>query len=123
MTRHTFITVILLFIVCLTGSGQIDSAKIKEVIVTLDGPSKNLGDPIFILSIEEQKAIFTKVELFHDSLTLNPDWIKAINVMKGQEALEKYGVRAQYGVILIELKKESFDKLPAAIKAKLETKN
>jgi hypothetical protein len=124
MTRYTFITVILLFLVCLTGSGQIDSAKNKEVRITLDcRPPKNLGDPIFILSIEKQKAIFTNDELFHDSLKINPDWIKTINVMKGQEALGKYGASAQYGAILIELKKESFGKLPAAIKSKFGTEN
>ena len=76
MIRHSLTIVTLLLIVCLNSSGQeIDSSKNKGVIITLDGPITNLGDPIFVLSIDKLKAEFTKDELFRDSLTINPDWI------------------------------------------------
>jgi hypothetical protein len=41
-----------------------------------------------------------------DSLSaLNPDEIRTINILKGQEAIKKYGKKASNGVILIELKR------------------
>jgi hypothetical protein len=121
MTNYSLIIIsLLLFIVCLNSSGQeTDSTKDKGVKIILDcRPYKALGDPLFIFLIDRNKGEFTMNEIFTDSLKISPEWIISINVLKGQEALDKYGIRGQYGAILIDLKKESFDKLPADIKAK-----
>lgn len=76
---------------------------------------------------ENQSADTTKVIRFHCARTItkadepllivdgvikemsyikqiNPDEIKAVVILKNEAAIKKYGKKAQYGVILVELK-------------------
>ena len=79
---------------------------------TLSGVS----DPLFLLSINNQVVEVKKGEVFSDSSRIDPTWILSVNVYNGQDALTRYGERAHYGAILIELKKESVEKLPVELK-------
>jgi hypothetical protein len=40
-------------------------------------------------------------------------WIQSIAVIKGQEAIDRYGALGQYGVVIVELKANAFQKMPA----------
>ena len=53
---------------------------------------------------------------------INPRWIQSISVIKGQEAIDKYGTSGQYGVIIIELMDNAFEKMPAHLSERFKIK-
>jgi len=100
--------------------GSLEDGRLLAIFDYPQSDSVDSNDPIIILSIDKLTAEFATNEIFFDSLSINPDWIASINVFKAQKAIEKYGVRGRNGVVLIDLKKDSFSKLPAAVKARLK---
>ncbi len=105
--------------ICLVGlaQGNID-AKRQGVIITLDGPTKNLGNPIFFIIADSLTTTFERSELLGDSTRIDPNWIQSIKVMKHEEATQKYGIRGEFGVVIIELKKGALDSMPRALRAR-----
>ncbi len=61
-----------------------------------------------------------QIEFFGDSIesisnpmrALDPNWIKAISIYKGQKAIDEFGDKGLNGVIIIELKRRRLKKLP-----------
>ena len=125
MTRQQII-ILLLFVltISLKSNGQeSDPLKRKGTTITLDSrPKKSVGEVLLTISVNNLYAALTMNELIRDSVKLNPEWINSLNVIKGNKATE-YGERGKYGVILIELKSEVFDELPAYLKANLNVKD
>jgi len=77
---------------------DLDNSNNKNIFVlkTSDGTS-----PIFVIDGKEiKKEKFEKI---------NPNTIKSINVIKGEKATKKYGVKGKNGVIEITTKKEDKD--------------
>jgi CheY-like chemotaxis protein len=119
--------IIALLTTCLTSYGQVfvlDSLN-DEGLKKYEVASSLKSNPLFILSLDSQV-----IEIKHDDesnkslLGLDPNWISSVHVYKGQDALDKYGDRARYGAVLIDLKMESADKLPPDLKKKFaESKN
>lgn len=122
--QHVIILIVLALTINLKSKGQsVDSTNRKKTIITLDcSPKMNYGEALFIISINHLQADLTINELTRDSINFNPDWIKSLNVLKGQEITE-YGERGKFGVILIELKSEIFDQLSTDLKAKFKVKD
>jgi hypothetical protein len=123
---------LLLVTTCLTSYGQVqDSLKGEGTRIKLycGPPAVSLNDPLYLVSFDgKTMEFFKQTELSIDSLNvlniINPDWIQSIHIFKGQDALDKYGDRAQYGAVFIELKKESAGKLPLGLKRRfIEYKN
>ena len=66
------------------------------------------------------KADNKQVEFFGDSIefksnpmmALDPNWIKAISIYKGEKAINEFGDKGLNGVIIIELKRRRLKRLP-----------
>ena len=78
-----------------------------------------ITSPLFEVRAEE-KAFFTDSngisvkETDSNSLDLvyiNPTWIDSIGIIKGKEAVEKYGPRGQNGVVVMILNKDGFNQM------------
>ena len=67
----------------------------KNIIIDLD--NNDSEKPLIIVDGEESKEDLEKID---------PDNIKSINVLKGDNAIEKYGDKAKDGVIEITTKKK-----------------
>jgi len=111
----------------LTTYGQIqDSLKAEGTKVNHNEPFtlSGISYPLFFISLNDQVVEVKQGEVFSDSSRIDPSWILSVNVYKGQDALKRYGERAQYGAVLIDLKMESADKLPLELKKKFaDSKN
>lgn len=70
---------------------DVGSVPVKVILQMLEDSSK---PPLYIVDDVEVTSIDH----------LNPDDIKDISVWKGKEAVEKYGNKAKYGIIIIKLK-------------------
>lgn len=119
---------LLLLTVCLSSYGQVfvlDSLNDEGLKKYEIAPSLKSNIPLFILSLENKVMEVKHDEVFNKTLLgIDPNWIQSIHVYKGQDALDKYGDRAKYGAVLIDLKTESSDKLPLELKKKFaESKN
>jgi hypothetical protein len=125
MKKIVFIaTLLVMLVVSINSYGQTtDSIKTNRGIIVLDGPSGSLRDPLFVLSFEKLKLEITNSELFKDPRSIKPDWIDSITVLKGKAAEEKYGARGKHGVVLVDLKENSFGLLSSELRSKFETKN
>jgi hypothetical protein len=61
--------------------------------------------PLYVLKAEERIAIIdpAKGEKF-DIESIDPSWIKAVDVLKGENAIKEYGEKASNGVVIIYFK-------------------
>ena len=53
-----------------------------------------------------------------DTITLtqiDPNWIESMNVLRPENAIEKYGAEGEFGVIFMRLKKEYLDSIPEVL--------
>ena len=87
--------------------------------------SLKTNHPLFILSFDSQIVEVKYDEVFNKSLLgIDPNWIESIHIYRGQDALDKYGDRAKFGAVLIDLKTEIGDKLPLELKKRFtDSKN
>jgi len=51
---------------------------------------------------------------------IEPSWIQSIAVLKDQQAIDKYGALGIYGVVIVELKDNAFEKMPAHLAEKFK---
>ena len=78
---------------------------------------QTVGDsPLFIVKLDERsfeiRATETKTsESFLKEI--DPNWIESIEVFKDEKAKEKFGDKGYAGVVVVDLKKESANKMPA----------
>lgn len=120
---------IFLLIFCYSVYGQ-DSLNYQgQPIVIRDLPSKikKAKPPLFIISLEGKTCQVPSSVQFSNSRQVkktfkkfNADWIESIDVLKEKNATDMYGTRGQYGVIIINLKTGTFDKLPKKLKRACE---
>ena len=111
-----------MLISCPTSYGQVrDSIEYEGAKYPVEGKTNvvRFSEPLFVISLDNQTFQVKQSELLRDSISIKPEWIQSINVLKGPDALAKYGERGKHGAILIDLKKESLDLLPPEMKGKL----
>ena len=123
MIGKIVIIISLLSVICSLGlaQGNVES-KVQGLIITLDGPTKSLVSPIFIIKADSLIARFERSEFMDDSSYIDPKWIQVINVMRDEEAMLQYGKPGENGAVIIELKKEALDSLPLSLRAKFDVK-
>ena len=90
-----------------------ESDSNPEVALTINNDSADAGQPLYSLHAENKKYEFSGEDNEGSTLKqINPDWIEAISVYKDEAAIERYGEKANNGVIVIELKNGYFKSMP-----------
>ncbi|MEO6520217.1 MAG: hypothetical protein ABIN91_00945 [Mucilaginibacter sp.] len=98
--------IIALLLVYHTVYAQTDTSVSKPKIVSRCTPSRGqiINPPLYLVFDGKKQVLSTKnPEAFNSQL--NPHNIKSINVLKGAEALKKYGDDGQFGVVETYLKR------------------
>lgn len=112
--QKLLLTLLLVFIAFNNVTGQNnDSVKEKTTVISIDHSNKTTN-PLYIIQMKDKEF----VQRFKDEASreevigfLQPEWIESVDVLRSQEGVEKYGSRAEEGVILIALKNDTWDKL------------
>jgi hypothetical protein len=90
--------------------------------VSTETPLLRHSNPLFVINAGDKTLQIPPakepIHAFSHSLPMNVNdinasWIQSITVIKDQPATEKYGALGQYGVVIINLKDNAFDKMPA----------
>lgn len=137
MNRQTIktIAIFLLLFIYKIGCGQsLESDSTKQSRITLDcSNSQRLtwrNSPLCIITVGNKRLQIPEDGNFKDSVAIastlnyvNPDWIKSISILKGEDATDKYGTLGQNGVLLIDLKKGSLKNFPPKIRKKFKNNN
>jgi hypothetical protein len=87
-----------LVIVSLAGFSQDKAPQSKKTDVAA-------AKPLYVLKAEEKTAIIdpAKGEKFEVE-SIDPSWIKFVDVLKGESAVKEYGEKASNGVVIIYFK-------------------
>ena len=77
-------------------------------------------EPLYVVKITgEEKEVAIDASKDTEKIGgIDPATIESINVVKGEAAIKKYGDKGVNGVVVIEIYKKHFDKLPKAIQQK-----
>lgn len=82
-----------------------DSAKSKAIRICTPSRASLIGqEPLYVIK-SHGKVIINK---FLNINTLNPHYIKNLNIYKDSASVAKYGLEAKYGVIEITLDDEKY---------------
>jgi hypothetical protein len=108
----TFLLLSFAIIIKLNVFAQVKSDTVKpseEAVIRICAPSRvqmlNQPKPLYVLYFGKNQWIVKDIPF--DSVKLNPNDIKTINVVRDLKATDKYGNDAKNGVIEITIKKES----------------
>lgn len=104
-----YLFVIGLFIVA-DGQARNDAG---QTIITLRATNPPTDSNILIVVNGKIEGTIREINKSPDKL-FPPDSIEAINVIKGKDALEKYGEKGRFGVLEIKFKKANSADLPAS---------
>lgn len=119
----TLVTIGLLTFCC-SAWGQ-DSLKLRrQPFIIRDLSSKTKIDfPLYIIKVDNKDCQIPASRRFTKSRQVkrtfknfNPDLVLSIDVIKGQDATDKYGTLGKYGVIVINMKENTYDTLPRKLK-------
>src|SRR5687767_2130104 len=68
------------------------------------------NEPLFVYKLGNKVLEFPDENNYKDSTLavyqLKNDWIESINILKDSSVIRPYGIRATYGVVIIEFKTE-----------------
>ena len=86
-----------------TSNGQNETNKENDPEVIVKSPDGS--NPYYVLKVEGKtleigKGLLGKIKLDD----INPDWISSIQVLKGDQAIKKYGEKSTDGVVEITFK-------------------
>jgi len=111
--------ILLLLLAHLSAYAQEPSTTKKDqtgVTVRAANPAPIHISPLCVIKAENKKLLIPGAPTsLSFSLTLNEldaDWIQSVTVLRDEEATDKYGRMGQYGVIIIDLKEGSLEKMP-----------
>ena len=90
------------------------------LIIRSHGPGQRTFDsPLYHITVDNKELQIPSNGDLSDSVSvadalayINPDWIHSINVLKETSATDKYNSLGKNGVIFIELKTGSLEKMP-----------
>lgn len=114
---------------CFSSFGQDHSLEMNKnsTRVRLDGPGSKAISPsdamTFIFFHEDKKLKIPENGNIEDSVAMNvinminPEWIQSMEILKGQEAAKFDSINTN-GVMLIQLKNDSFKKMPRQLRRK-----
>jgi hypothetical protein len=102
--RHLFPFMALLFI-CNMAHAQTDTPAHKpNILICTPSREQMLNSPLYLVFYGKKQVLSIK-NRYAFSSPLNPRDIKSVNVLKGAEALQKYGDDAKFGAVEIYLKR------------------
>src|SRR4051812_43068673 len=103
----------LFFISSITAFSQ-DS--VQHTADTVNTASQNEGFDFYVVQAGD---LYLSVDTEETQMeSLDPGWIESITLYKGADAKLKYGNKAKDGVIIIDLTKDGFKKLPKSVRDK-----
>jgi hypothetical protein len=86
------------------------TAKAQQIEIRKDSVISTKHERPFQLKLNPPLFFLGEVEINEKLMSeIKPESIDAITVLKDSAATEKYGERAKFGVVLIELKKPRFN--------------
>ena len=85
----------------------------------INAGDKTLQIPPAMASRHSFSLDMNDIEYMND---IEPNWIQSIAVLKDQQAIDKYGALGKYGVVIVELKDNAFDKMPAHLAEKFKVR-
>lgn len=90
-------------------------------------PFGPVSTPLYIITADNKELQIASNINSTDRITLtltleqiNSNWIQSFSVLRDKEATDQYGLTGQGGVILIELKKGMFEKMPAELRGRFK---
>jgi hypothetical protein len=99
---------------CTVCFGQVERSTNSIKIVSLDQPVRDTSAKISfhcgatITKARHPLVVIDGKRVAYNSIrSLDPNTIERIHILKDKEATKKYGKKAKYGVIIIELKKSA----------------
>jgi hypothetical protein len=130
--KTLFFTILVALITSASLSGQ-DLALNKSnnvLMIRSHGPSlRSFNSPLYIITVDNRELQIPENGNLNDSITIanslsniNPDWIQSINVLKEKDGTDKYNSLGQNGVILVELKDGTLEKIPADFSKRFKEK-
>ncbi|HEX6893452.1 MAG TPA: hypothetical protein VF141_22225 [Chryseolinea sp.] len=136
MSRRLLIALVLMLntaFVLAQDPSQVSKQESTQAIqirrVDTETPLLRHSDPLFVINADDKTLQIPPakepIHSFSHSLPMemngiSANWIKSITVLKDQQATEKYGELGQYGVVIIELKDNVFDAMPAHLAEKFK---
>ncbi len=114
--KYLFVLIIVVLHFSIASAQVFDLPTVQNA--TNDARVSLKDHPLYIISVDDKKVELvgdkseSSRQLFKE---LNPNWIEKVEVVKGEKATDQFGERGKFGVILIELKEESFEKMPVAL--------
>jgi len=76
------------------------------------------GPGFYVMRSGDQQLIVDSEKLNKEMELLDPSWIESITMYKAADAKLKFGEKATDGVIIIDLTKAGFNKLPKSLRSK-----
>jgi hypothetical protein len=95
-------------------SGQNVTPTINPQLFVIKADDKTLITDSNGISVKEDDANSNSL------VYVNPNWIESMEVIKGKDATDKYGLRGQNGVIIMTLSKDGFNKMRLGDKEKFK---
>ncbi len=95
-------------------SGQDLTPPINPQLYIVKADDKTLITDSKGISIEENDSNSNLL------VYVNPNWIDSMEIVKGKDAIDKYGPRGQNGVIIMTLNKDGFSKMRPVDKEKFK---
>ena len=100
-------TLLIVFLLATCIAVQAQEKEIKQLSEVQVDKSKEFPKPLFVIDGVKKPISQDPVEKKKDldaALNINPYDIESISVLKGQDAIDKYGEEGKNGVILITTK-------------------
>ena len=122
--KLTILVTLILLTYSYNAWGQ-DSLHHKQplIIRDLSTINKNTQYPLIIIKADNRvlqvgsKSDFINRRKVKKALKhFDADWVDSITVIKDKSATEKYGSLGRHGVLILNLKKGTFDKLPRRLR-------
>ena len=117
--RQRFLIAVVFILVGACVFAQIPSQGTKEDNTqSIEIRGLRHSNPMFVINAGDKtlqipSAMEPKHSFSMEMNDIDANWIQSITVLKDQQAIDKYGALGQYGVIILELKENAFDKMPA----------
>lgn len=109
---------------CFNAWGQ-DSLTVREQpVVIRDLPSKVKTDlPLYVIKVDGRTCQVPASGRFKRTRQVmrafekfNPDLVQSVEIIKEQDATDKYGARGKFGVIVFNMKEGTYEALPRKLK-------
>jgi len=78
------------------------------------------GADFYVMQSGDLRLIVDTEELSKEMELLDPSWIESITVYKAADAKLKFGEKATDGVIIVDITKAGFSKLPKSLRGKFK---